>query len=106
MKKINVFEEGYRKGVTFALINIINLLGDSKIKASDFSLKMFPLRIFLRPLLDKLDLFIEYGDAIEFACEGCDKKGNPKNMTIYYKHAGYQTHKQVEKLVTVIQALL
>ena len=80
IKKFDDFEVGYRKGVLFALTSLLSLAGTTKVKEDKM---LFPLRIYIQALIDKLDLFIDYGSSLVFSYSEHDKKGIPQKAEVF-----------------------
>lgn len=80
MKNYDEFEQGYRKGVLFALISLLNMSKNIKIKEDKL---LIPLRIYIQALIDKLDLFLKFGDNLIFAYSEHDKKKIPQKAEVF-----------------------
>ena len=80
MKNYDEFERGYRKGVLFALISLLNMSKNIKIKEDKL---LIPLRIHIQALIDKLDLFLKFGDNLIFAYSEHDKKKIPQKAEVF-----------------------
>jgi hypothetical protein len=100
IRKLDDFNVGYRKGVVFAINCLINLLGNNKIRNDEITI---PLKVYLQAILDKLDLFIDYGDTICFAYSNHDKKGKPQKAEIFKDINHFKRTQKVKLLIDVVQ---
>ena len=100
IKKINDFEVGYRKGAVFTLNCLINMFGEKKIREDKISI---PLKVYFNAMLEKLDLFLDYGDTITFAFSKHDKKGNPTKAEVYKSVEHYKRKQKLDMLLYVMQ---
>ena len=100
MKKLNDFEVGYRKGAVFTLINLLNMFGKNKIKEGKLSI---PLKIYLEAIIEKLDLFLDYGNTIIFAYCNHDKKGIPTKAEVYKSVEHYKRKQKLDMLLYVME---
>lgn len=80
MKKFDDFKMGYRQGVFFALISLLNMAKNQKLKEDKL---LIPIRIYIQALIDKLDLFIKFGDNLIFAYSEHDKKHIPQKAEVF-----------------------
>lgn len=95
MKKLDDFEVGYRKGVLFALISLLNMAKETKLKEDKL---LIPLRIYIQALIDKLDLFIKFGDNLIFAYSEHDKKKIPQKAEVFRNKQHYFASQRVRLL--------
>ena len=80
MKNYDEFERGYRKGVLFALVSLLNMSKEIKLKEDKL---LIPIRIYIQALIDKLDLFLKFGDSLLFAYSEHDKKKIPQKAEVF-----------------------
>jgi hypothetical protein len=80
MKNYDEFERGYRKGVLFALVSLLNMSKEIKLKEDKL---LIPIRIYIQALIDKLDLFLDFGDNLIFAYSEHDKKKVPQKAEVF-----------------------
>lgn len=102
MEKIDQSWIDYRSGVRFALIQLMNMAKGYKIKDGKISV---PLDIYIKALYDDLDLFIQYGNNINFAYENHDKKGIPTKAVACLSTRDYLLKKKMEKVKAFIEIL-
>lgn len=100
MKKLDDFEVGYRKGVLFALVQLLDMAKEAKLKEDK---QFFPIKIYLKALIEKLDLFIDYGSNLMFAYSEHDKKKIPQKAEVYKNYAHYMRAKKLELLLDVME---
>jgi hypothetical protein len=101
-EKIDQSSIDYKNGVRFALIQLMNMANGYKIKEDNISV---PLNIYLKALYDDLDLFIQYGDNVNFAYENHDKKGIPTKAVACLSIRDYLQKKQREKIRAFVDIL-
>ncbi|MBR5202351.1 MAG: hypothetical protein IKW45_03715 [Clostridia bacterium] len=100
IKKLDAFEVGYRKGVLFALNELLKMSKDTKL--IDDKMRV-PIKIYLSALIEKLDYFIDYGSSLFFAYSAHDKKKIPQKAEVYKSFAHYKRAKKLELLLSVVQ---
>lgn len=94
MKVYDEFELGYRKGVLFALISLLNMSKNIKIKEDKL---LIPLRIYIQALIDKLDLFLKFGDNLIFAYSEHDKKKIPQKAEVFRNKQHWLANKRARQ---------
>ena len=95
MKNYDEFERGYRKGVLFALVSLLNMSKEIKLKEDKL---LIPIRIYLQALIDKLDLFIKSGDNLIFAYSEHDKKKIPQKAEVFRNKQHYFANQRARLL--------
>lgn len=98
-KKINQEWIDYKNGVRFALIQLCNITKDLKVRIDGQSIK---LDVYLKALLNDLDLFIDYGDNVNFVYTEWDKKGTPTKAEVCQNIREYLIRKRLRKVVKLI----
>lgn len=100
MKKLDDFEVGYRKGAVFTLNCLMQMFGEKKIREDKISI---PLKIYLKALLEKLDIFLDYGDIVQFVYSNHDKKGIPQKAEVFKSLTHYKRATKLKLLLDVLE---
>lgn len=101
-EKIDQSSIDYKRGVRFALIQLMNMANGHKIKDGKQSIL---LDVYLKALYEDLDLFIQYGDNVMFVYTERDKKRIPTKAEACLSIRDYLQKKQREKIRAFVDIL-